>query len=347
MSKRRRETELSAVSVPPDKIQKNVERSHEQNQERAYVAASRRTDRSIEARVQSARMASAIHKKRTGRGFKVSEEVVQNEEMYEEEDDEPSMRYLAISGQFPPESARARQLEIDNLFAKQFPYAPRLSQHMALSIWPLCMFPANASLFTCSAAKVPQDKCCPPRYRSQQLHSEDAQSLADSSPSRYPSPEIAPTTQAGEEDSSLPALTPPSYESDCPSSLPLLSVPSPVIDTLLCSTNPTSLNETQSEWIRAAEFPLDINFIAPDASTAQVYSADIPPIKDASYGIGNAPITSEPPVQSIPPGLHSQPSSDMNTSAATGGENGGFNDEGSGWETWLNPDFLPVPQDSG
>lgn len=63
-------------------------RSHEENQERAYIAASRRADRSIEARLQSARMASDIHRKRTGRGFRITEEIVIKEEMYEEEEDE-------------------------------------------------------------------------------------------------------------------------------------------------------------------------------------------------------------------------------------------------------------------
>jgi len=65
-----------------------TERTHEENQERAYIAASRRSDRSLEARIESARRASEIHKKRTGRGLRVTEEDVVNEEMYEEEDDD-------------------------------------------------------------------------------------------------------------------------------------------------------------------------------------------------------------------------------------------------------------------
>ncbi|GAW27252.1 putative Pc18g03370 protein, partial [Rosellinia necatrix] len=59
-----------------------TERSHEENQERAYIAASRRADRSLEARIQSAKMASDIHRKRTGRGLKVSQEIVLKEEMF-------------------------------------------------------------------------------------------------------------------------------------------------------------------------------------------------------------------------------------------------------------------------
>ncbi|KAG6012483.1 hypothetical protein E4U43_007783 [Claviceps pusilla] len=82
---------------------RKTERSHEENQERAYIAASRRADRSIEARVQSARMASEIHKKRTGKGFRITEEIVLKEEMYEEEDDDlpRSYRLLSASMQTP------------------------------------------------------------------------------------------------------------------------------------------------------------------------------------------------------------------------------------------------------
>src|ERR1700712_2681794 len=52
----------------------------------AYIAASRRSDRSLEARMESARRASKVHKRRCGRSFRITEEAVNNEEMYEEED---------------------------------------------------------------------------------------------------------------------------------------------------------------------------------------------------------------------------------------------------------------------
>jgi adenosyl cobinamide kinase/adenosyl cobinamide phosphate guanylyltransferase len=67
-------------------------RTHEANQERAYVAASRRSDRSLEARIQSARLASEIHKKRTGKGFKITTEAVLNDAMYEEEEEPRTAR---------------------------------------------------------------------------------------------------------------------------------------------------------------------------------------------------------------------------------------------------------------
>lgn len=74
------------------KLQK-TERTHEENQERAYIAASRRSDRSLEARIESARRASEIHKKRTGRALRVTEQDVINEEMYEEEDNDLPASY--------------------------------------------------------------------------------------------------------------------------------------------------------------------------------------------------------------------------------------------------------------
>ena len=54
----------------------------------AYIAASRRSDRSLEARMESARRASEIHKRRTGRSLRVTEQDVENEEIYEEENDD-------------------------------------------------------------------------------------------------------------------------------------------------------------------------------------------------------------------------------------------------------------------
>ncbi|CAG8603365.1 2614_t:CDS:2, partial [Gigaspora rosea] len=64
-----------------------IERS-EKNQERAYIAASHRGDRSMEARIESARKASEIHKKRTGKALRITPEDVRNEEMYQEIDPE-------------------------------------------------------------------------------------------------------------------------------------------------------------------------------------------------------------------------------------------------------------------
>lgn len=64
---------------------------------RAYIAASRRSDRSLEARIESARRASEIHKKRTGRALRVTEQDVINEEMYSEEDEEYPAVYRGLT----------------------------------------------------------------------------------------------------------------------------------------------------------------------------------------------------------------------------------------------------------
>ncbi|POS85031.1 hypothetical protein EPUL_002854 [Erysiphe pulchra] len=80
------------------------ERTHEENVERAFIAASRRCDRSLEARVESARRASEIHKARTGRGLKITEKDVQNEEMYEEEDDDLPLQYRHLTAGFQTSS---------------------------------------------------------------------------------------------------------------------------------------------------------------------------------------------------------------------------------------------------
>lgn len=74
-------------------------------QVRAYIAASRRSDRSLEARVESARRASEIHKRRTGRSLRVTEQDVINEEMYEEEDDDLPMQYRRLTAHLQTGSA--------------------------------------------------------------------------------------------------------------------------------------------------------------------------------------------------------------------------------------------------
>ncbi|KAL3445731.1 hypothetical protein BJX65DRAFT_280739 [Aspergillus insuetus] len=61
-------------------------RTKEENQERAFIAASRRKDRSLDARIESANRASALHKNRTGRALHITRSIVENEAMYEEVD---------------------------------------------------------------------------------------------------------------------------------------------------------------------------------------------------------------------------------------------------------------------
>ncbi|KAL9585958.1 MAG: hypothetical protein Q9212_001224 [Teloschistes hypoglaucus] len=132
-------------TVPPSKAIK-TERTHEENQERAYIAASRRSDRSLEARVESARRASEIHKRRTGRSLRVTEQDVVNEEMYEEEDDDLPMQYRRLTAHLQTGSAdfnrrlsayltnhvamrSALDQAISNSYAQQYPNAPQFAHN--------------------------------------------------------------------------------------------------------------------------------------------------------------------------------------------------------------------------
>ncbi|KZN90114.1 hypothetical protein EN45_002250 [Penicillium chrysogenum] len=75
-------------------------RSREENQERAFIAASRRKDRSLDARVKSANRASSLHKRRTGRAFHITKEIVEEEGVYEEVDERyQAKRILMLQNQ--------------------------------------------------------------------------------------------------------------------------------------------------------------------------------------------------------------------------------------------------------
>ncbi|KAK0625317.1 hypothetical protein B0T17DRAFT_269901 [Bombardia bombarda] len=147
----------SPIDIQPEKPRR-TERSHEENQERAYIAASRRSDRSLEARVQSAKMASDIHKKRTGKGFKISEEIVMKEEMYEEEEDDMPRQFRVLASHLQTGSSdmnnrlnayltnhvamasmasMAREAEVNRLFAEQFPNIPQVAHQNSMYMQPL------------------------------------------------------------------------------------------------------------------------------------------------------------------------------------------------------------------
>lgn len=112
----------------------------------AYIAASRRSDRSLEARVESARRASEIHKRRTGRSLRVTEQDVVNEEMYEEEDDDLPLPYRRLTSHLQTNSVdfnrrlaayltnqvamrSAMEQMVSQSFAQQFPNAPQFGQN--------------------------------------------------------------------------------------------------------------------------------------------------------------------------------------------------------------------------
>lgn len=82
----------------------------------AFIAASRRKDRSLDARLESASRASMLHKRRTGRALAVDRETVASELMYEEIDDTyraKMQRYLRL------QSAQLNQ-DFDNSLLSTF-----------------------------------------------------------------------------------------------------------------------------------------------------------------------------------------------------------------------------------
>ncbi|KIY02619.1 uncharacterized protein Z520_01084 [Fonsecaea multimorphosa CBS 102226] len=95
---------LRTTTTPREKPPKST-RTQEENQERAYIAASRRSDRTLEARVESARRASEVHKRRTGRALRITAEDVMNEEMYEEEGDDLPIQYRRLTAHLQTSSA--------------------------------------------------------------------------------------------------------------------------------------------------------------------------------------------------------------------------------------------------
>jgi hypothetical protein len=136
-------------------IVNQTERTHEENQERAYIAASRRSDRSLEARVESARRASEIHKRRTGRSLRVREQDVINEEMYEEEDDDLPLQYRHLTAHLRTGNLdfnnrlaayltnhvamrSALEQSISHSYAQQYPNAPQFTNQY--SSFPSPMF---------------------------------------------------------------------------------------------------------------------------------------------------------------------------------------------------------------
>ncbi|KAL8853987.1 MAG: hypothetical protein Q9221_001110 [Calogaya cf. arnoldii] len=173
-------------SIPPSKAVK-TERTHEENQERAYIAASRRSDRSLEARVESARRASEIHKRRTGRSLRVTEQDVVNEEMYEEEDDDLPMQYRRLTAHLQTGSAdfnrrlsayltnhvamrSALDQAITNSYAQQYPNAPQFAHNQAMYPSPFMhqgMTPAQSPQSYMQSPFPPANTAnfCPPSAR--------------------------------------------------------------------------------------------------------------------------------------------------------------------------------------
>ena len=121
----------------------------------------------MEARVESARRASEIHKRRTGRSLRVTEQDVINEEMYEEEDDDLPLQYRRLTAHLQTGSAdfnrrlaaylthhvamrSAFDQAINDSYAQQYPNAPSFLQSNPTGMFPSPlanpMFPPQGAL---------------------------------------------------------------------------------------------------------------------------------------------------------------------------------------------------------
>lgn len=163
--------------------------------------------------MQSARMASEIHRKRTGRGLKVSEEIVQREEMYEEMEEDLPRSYQNLTAHLQtgsPEFNRrvsayvtsqtamatiAKYNDINRRFSEAFPQAATYAHSTQDSryLTPLIQnaTPVSPSLTEATA---------PPTNRKQSVSAQSQSSvkMSDASPGQLsttlsaPSPDLSP-----------------------------------------------------------------------------------------------------------------------------------------------------------
>ncbi|KAH7126084.1 hypothetical protein EDB81DRAFT_910907 [Dactylonectria macrodidyma] len=209
-------------------------RSHEQNQERAFIAASRRGDRGIEARIQSARRASEVHKLRTGKALYVSRDIVLKEEMYEEVDDgfprsyqlrEPHQRPSSVNisvqvGEDPKSPAtmakslpghhqKLHENEVNREFAQYFPEVDQILSRRWSTQSILTVSPPQRDAFQNSSRKRFDSAARDISYAQGAVLDAQDRSLSDSSPPELRTDvELTPPTVATEF-GSYPA-TPPS-----------------------------------------------------------------------------------------------------------------------------------------
>ncbi|KAK0721439.1 hypothetical protein B0T21DRAFT_52490 [Apiosordaria backusii] len=129
-SHKRRASSTSQAGKPDSTMStEKTMKSNLENKERAYVAASRRMDRSLEDRIKSAHQASQVHFERTGKHFRITRENVERGLWYDEIDDMPRHR---INEHQMDAVSRARYQEVDAEFSQvfgrmmpQFPYPPQ------------------------------------------------------------------------------------------------------------------------------------------------------------------------------------------------------------------------------
>ncbi|KAF4454566.1 hypothetical protein FALBO_15808 [Fusarium albosuccineum] len=185
------------------------ERSREYYQERAYISASRRSDRSIEARLESAHKASKIHKRRTGKSLRVTRDAVLRQELFEEDQRRPScprkqphvqtriVHAISTAGSKSlSEEARIsavkaktqdewRNSEINRLFAEAFPQFAQLFEQQMPVLNRLVEEPASQVVQQQSEGKPDRDSRQNSHLESIELHVDGL------SPALEPIPEIS------------------------------------------------------------------------------------------------------------------------------------------------------------
>ncbi|KAI9708471.1 MAG: hypothetical protein M1820_003932 [Bogoriella megaspora] len=236
---------IRTITAPTKPLK--TERTHEENQERAYIAASRRSDRSLEARVESARRASEIHKRRTGRSLRVTEQDVVNEEMYEEEDDDLPMQYRRLTAHLQTNSAdfnrrlaayltnhvamrSALDQAINSSYAQQYPGAPQFAhqqqQQQQQSAFPTPMMnstmmpPQMIHRSPSSYRQSPYPMSNPQSFRPQQHQRSASISTTQELSGGHPNYAIAsPTTEGPGHDEMRRMSLPPQSSQDAASSI--------------------------------------------------------------------------------------------------------------------------------
>jgi len=133
--------------LPPNIQWEKLTPERQKNCERAFTAASRRSDRDIDARYQSALTASDMHFLRTGKYLKVTREMVMNEEMYEEEDSHPRLWTANLRQDSDPRIAALNQqyTSIDMQFQAAFPGLARTPSASMSPTVPMTMSPTAPS----------------------------------------------------------------------------------------------------------------------------------------------------------------------------------------------------------
>ncbi|KAK0673626.1 hypothetical protein QBC41DRAFT_392850 [Cercophora samala] len=168
----KRRASLASQPAKHDTTMDKTVKSNLENKERAYVAASRRTDRSLEDRLKSAYQASEVHFQRTGKHFRITRENVEKGLWYDEIDESPRHRLAETTMDL---QTRARHQNINEEFHQYFGNVMPPTRHS----YPLQFMPT-----------YPQHS--PPQYMpsmpvQQQMNGYPARSLPLSQPPSYAS----------------------------------------------------------------------------------------------------------------------------------------------------------------